>query len=78
MQSHVIRVLVRSLLTASLTAGLFLNCSPVGGQSWPEFRGGLSNGLAPAAQLPTRWSSDENVQWKTDIHGAAGLPRGGR
>lgn len=39
------------------------------GENWPEFRGPRGDGSAPAAHLPTQWSEDQNVVWKTPIRG---------
>jgi outer membrane protein assembly factor BamB len=36
---------------------------------WPQWRGPMSTGAAPAADPPTRWSEDENVRWKVAIPG---------
>jgi len=41
---------------------------------WPEFRGPYCNGYVAApgnekpAGLPLKWSEDENIKWKTEIH----------
>lgn len=39
--------------------------------NWPEFRGPLTNGQAPDAKVPVRWSETENVTWKTPLPGRA-------
>ncbi len=49
-----------------------LCCSSCGlavADDWPQFRGPQGDGQTPATGLPTRWSEDENVVWKTAIHG---------
>lgn len=38
-------------------------------QSWYQFRGPTADGLALNAKLPTTWSDQSNVLWKTPIHG---------
>ena len=38
-------------------------------QNWPQWRGPLATGLAPAATPPLRWSEDENIRWKRAIPG---------
>jgi outer membrane protein assembly factor BamB len=38
---------------------------------WNQFRGALTNGYAPSANLPLEWNEDSNVAWKTPIHGKA-------
>lgn len=39
------------------------------GDHWPEFRGSNGAGLAETSGLPLRWGEQENVRWKTPIHG---------
>ena len=39
------------------------------GESWPQFRGPDGQGHSDAVGLPTTWSDDENVTWKTAIAG---------
>ena len=36
---------------------------------WPQFRGPQGNGQADVANLPVRWRENENIAWKTAIHG---------
>lgn len=36
---------------------------------WPAFRGPASSGATVATGLPDRWSTTENVAWKTEIPG---------
>ncbi len=37
---------------------------------WPQFRGPNGSGVAPDKNLPTTWSSKDNVVWKTELPGA--------
>jgi len=37
--------------------------------NWPQFRGPGSLGVVEDASLPDKWSTTENVSWKTDIPG---------
>jgi outer membrane protein assembly factor BamB len=37
--------------------------------TWPQFRGPQARGVATSPQLPVRWSTTENVLWKTDLPG---------
>ncbi len=40
--------------------------------SWPEFRGPTGQGtVSGGSNLPLNWSEDQNVTWKTPIHGRA-------
>ncbi|HMF19854.1 MAG TPA: PQQ-binding-like beta-propeller repeat protein [Gemmataceae bacterium] len=41
-----------------------------GGQdNWPQWRGPLGTGVAPAAQPPLKWSESKNIRWKTKLPG---------
>ena len=37
--------------------------------NWPQFRGAQSLGVASNRNLPTTWSTDQNVAWKTTVPG---------
>ena len=39
------------------------------GADWPQFRGPGASGVSEATDLPTTWSDDENVIWKTALPG---------
>ena len=39
------------------------------GDDWPQFRGPEGNGHSSARGLPLTWSENENIVWKTAIHG---------
>jgi outer membrane protein assembly factor BamB len=38
--------------------------------NWPQWRGPLATGEAPAADPPTTWSETENIRWKVPIPGS--------
>ena len=38
-------------------------------ENWPEYRGPSGDGQAVGAELPVEISEEENVKWKTPIHG---------
>ena len=38
-------------------------------QNWPNWRGPLANGVAPAATPPLTWSETNNIKWKVPIPG---------
>ena len=47
-------------------------CSVALASNWPEFRGPGGDGhAAPTSKIPTTWSTNENVKWKTPVHGRA-------
>ncbi|QDU74950.1 Serine/threonine-protein kinase AfsK [Bremerella volcania] len=55
------------LLTLALVTGLWTGAASA--ESWPQFRGPSGDGIAPAKNVPLKWSADENVVWKTAIPG---------
>ena len=54
-----------------LALSIFLLSSSVllAGENWPQFRGSVGDGTTDDADIPTTWSEDKNVAWKTAIHG---------
>jgi len=38
-------------------------------ENWPQFRGPNAQGTSSAVNLPTEWSKDNNIAWKTAIPG---------
>jgi len=63
---------VNKLLQAGLTAGLLLVAGQLsGGTNWPQFRGPNGDGKSDSRDLPLTWSEQQNVKWKTPIHGRA-------
>ena len=36
-------------------------------EDWPAFRGPAGNGLANETDVPTEWSHDKNIKWKTKL-----------
>ena len=58
------------LAATAIVAGLLVTTAPLAGQ-WPQFRGPTGDGNAAAARLPLTWSEEQNVRWKTPIHGRA-------
>lgn len=52
-----------------LPALLAVASAAVGGDSWPGFRGPTADGRSEAKNPVTTWSENENVLWKTAVHG---------
>src|SRR5262249_52871548 len=57
-----------SLIASSATAAA-PNVSEAD-RNWPEWRGPLSIGVAPAAHPPVEWSETKNVKWKVPMPGS--------
>jgi outer membrane protein assembly factor BamB len=58
---------VLSCLFCLLMSGTLLAAEPV--TNWPQFRGPGAMGVADNPNLPDRWSTSENVAWKTEVPG---------
>ena len=39
---------------------------------WPQWRGPLTNGVAPKGNPPTTWSEQKNIKWKVKLPGRLG------
>ena len=60
----------RTVLTICLLLGATLaGAGPDPDAWWPQWRGPLGTGAAPAADPPTRWSERQNLRWKVPIPG---------
>jgi outer membrane protein assembly factor BamB len=59
----------RAILIATLMTACIGLRSALAAESWPQFRGPEGQGHSVARNLPTTWSENENVRWKTPIAG---------
>lgn len=57
------------LCTLCVSSGLWAETPQNHTSYWPQWRGPLANGVAPAGDPPIRWSETENVAWKVPIPG---------
>lgn len=53
-----------------LLTGFLLCASNAPAADWPQWRGPLQTGAAPAADPPTTWSETNNIKWKVKIPGS--------
>ncbi|MEM7144635.1 MAG: PQQ-binding-like beta-propeller repeat protein [Verrucomicrobiota bacterium] len=55
----------------SLICIICIICGPLPSvaQSWPQFRGPNQDGTSNATNVPTSWSEEENITWKTELPG---------
>jgi len=61
---------VKTLNRFALAIGISFCANASGGETeWPQFRGPTGQGLSAAVNVPTQWSADDNVAWKTEIPG---------
>ncbi len=56
---------MRLLLIPILLSALAL----AGSDDWPGWRGPTANGISPLKNIPSSWSADRNVAWKTPLDG---------
>ncbi len=56
-------------LTLMLTLTLARLTRPAAGEDWPQFRGPDGQGHSSESGLPTVWSENQNIAWKTPITG---------
>jgi outer membrane protein assembly factor BamB len=65
------RVCVVAACLATATVSLQSGQEPGGGSAgfWPEWRGPLHSGVAPAGDPPVTWSESSNVRWKVALSG---------
>ena len=57
--------------TLTFTFSLLTGLSALAVENWTGFRGPGAQGNAEARNLPTEWSEQENVAWKTPVEGKA-------
>jgi outer membrane protein assembly factor BamB len=61
----------RSMLLSLPVLASLLTPAAFADEAWPRFRGPTGQGVSDATGLPLTWGEDENVTWKTKIHGKA-------
>src|SRR5688572_13974363 len=50
--------------------GSIAAAAPSAEQNWPQWRGPLASGVAPAANPPVTWSEQSNMKWKVKLPGS--------
>jgi outer membrane protein assembly factor BamB len=58
----------KSVAIVSLLCGMMFT-SIAWADNWPAWRGAAGRGVSQETGLPTKWSVDENLLWKTDLPG---------
>ncbi|MFC1557645.1 hypothetical protein ACFL5L_06645, partial [candidate division KSB1 bacterium] len=48
---------------------ILFNMSFVSAQEWPQWRGPMMTGAAPAGNPPVEWSEQQNIRWKIRLPG---------
>jgi outer membrane protein assembly factor BamB len=54
------------------TFELCMLASTLRAENWPQWRGPGMNGISTETSLPTEWSADKNIAWKTALAGLGG------
>jgi len=44
-------------------------CDALAADGWPQFRGPRGDGVVDTTDLPTKWSTLENIAWRTEVPG---------
>jgi outer membrane protein assembly factor BamB len=60
---------MRATCSLSLVLATALSAAPARAGDWPQFRGPTGDGQYTGPPIPTEWSPDKNVVWKTPIPG---------
>ena len=58
---------MRCSRTVALVLSLIASCAWA--EDWIQFRGPGGNGASKEVGLPTKWTSKENVAWRTELPG---------
>jgi outer membrane protein assembly factor BamB len=58
-----------SLIVVLLIAAVSASSPVADDKNWPQWRGPLGNGVAPAGNPPVEWRADKNIKWKVEIPG---------
>lgn len=54
-------------IAISIVMSLSGHADEIAADNWPQWRGPTQNGVSNAIDLPTSWSTTENVIWKTQL-----------
>jgi outer membrane protein assembly factor BamB len=61
--------MTRTFLTASVVVVSLLASSLVQAENWPCWRGPRGDGTCLETGVPTEWSAEKNIRWKSEIPG---------
>ena len=62
--------ITRFVIILTLTGTVAVSASAQG--HWPHWRGPQQNGVSDEKNLPTQWSTRDNIHWKLDLPGRSG------
>ncbi len=55
------------IIVCTALAGVLLSTALGWTENWPQWRGPSLNGISQEKNLPLRWSTEENIQWKLPL-----------
>jgi hypothetical protein len=58
----------QATIRLSVTAAVLLMFTDLRAE-WPQFRGPRGDGVAEVKEAPLRWSTTENIAWRTEVPG---------
>ncbi|MGH9799937.1 MAG: PQQ-binding-like beta-propeller repeat protein, partial [Blastocatellia bacterium] len=61
-----------SLALAFTATTCLVSLASVSAENWPQWRGPMLNGISNEKNLPTKWSTEENVTWKLPMTDRSG------
>ena len=67
--SGVARLCVAAYLAVAVAGPAAAQAAGDAARYWPEWRGPLHTGVAPAGDPPVEWSESSNVRWKVPLPG---------
>ncbi|MCI0628959.1 MAG: PQQ-like beta-propeller repeat protein [Acidobacteria bacterium] len=60
-------LLAHPFSASGLLCLVFVLCTPILAENWPLWRGPAGTGVSGETGLPVRWSTTENVRWRTPL-----------
>jgi outer membrane protein assembly factor BamB len=61
---------VRALTSFVVVLVVSFGTRPSAGENWPQWRGPGGQGVSAETELPTEWTIEKNVVWKTELPGS--------
>jgi outer membrane protein assembly factor BamB len=68
--SEPLMVDVRALTSFVVVLVVSFGTRPSAGENWPQWRGPGGQGVSAETELPTEWTIEKNVVWKTELPGS--------
>jgi len=59
----------RALMSVVVTSVVFAGAVTAAEENWPQWRGPGGQGVSTETRVPTEWTADTNIRWKTELPG---------